>query len=136
MSKADYEALADFRHSLRRFLHRTEENARATGITPQQHQILLAIKGQRGRDWASVGQLAEALQVRHHAAVGLVDRSEKAGLVHREGDPNDRRQVRVLLTEKGEEVLGRLSRENLAELRALREALRIPVLDEASVDPD
>src|SRR5207245_1173513 len=84
--------------------------------------LLLAIKGQRGREWASITELAEALQVRHHAAVGLVDRSERAGLVTRNPDPDDRRQVRVMLTGKGETLLARLSERNLTELRTLRQA--------------
>lgn len=130
MRKADYEALAAFRHALRRFLRRTEENARAAGVTPQQYQLLLAIKGQPGREWASVSDLAESLQVTHHAAVGLVDRCVRAGLVRREPDPDDRRQVRVILADQGEEVLNRLSQRNRAELRALQQALRLPFLED------
>jgi DNA-binding MarR family transcriptional regulator len=130
ISKADYEALAAFRHALRRFLHFSEEGSRAAGLTPQQHQLLLAVKGQAGRDWATVTDLAEALQIRHHAAVGLVNRSVQASLVVRTPDPTDRRQVRVRLTEKGEAVLARLSSRNLQELRTLRQALRPPFLQE------
>jgi DNA-binding MarR family transcriptional regulator len=130
ISKADYEALAAFRAALRRFIHFSEEGARAAGLTPQQHQLLLAVKGQPGREWASVSDLAEALQVRHHAAVGLVDRCERAGLVRRAPDPKDRRQVRVSLTEKGEAILARLSARNRRELRALRQALRLPFLED------
>src|SRR5438093_7247785 len=100
ISKADYEALAAFRQALRRFLRFSEQGARATGLTPQQHQLLLAVKGQSGREWASISDLAEALQVRHHAAVGLVDRCERAGLARRAPDPDDRRQLRVTLPNK------------------------------------
>ena len=124
MEKSDYVELAAFRHALRRFLHRTEDNARAVGLTPQQHQLLLAIKGQPERDWASVGELAEALQVRHHGAVGLVDRCQQAGLVRREANPDDRRQVRVFLTEQGEDLLQRLSVRNRNELVSLQKALQ------------
>jgi len=130
--KSDYEALAAFRATLRRFLRRTDENARSAGVTPQQYQLLLAVKGQPGRDWASVSNLAEALQVKHHAAVGLVDRGERAGLVRRDADPDDRRQVRVSLTQAGEEVLKRLAERNRDELRALRHTLRLPFLEEES----
>lgn len=129
ISKADYEALHAFRHALRRFLHFSEEGARTAGLTPQQHQLMLAVKGQRGRDWATISDLAESLQIRHHAAVGLVDRCERAGLVARSQDPLDRRQVRVSLTEKGEAVLATLSARNLQELRTLRQALRPLPLD-------
>ncbi len=92
ISKADYEALHAFRYALRRFLHFSEEGARAAGLTAQQQQLLLAVKGQPGRDWATITDLAESLQILHHAAVGLVDRCERAGLVvskpHREGRRN------------------------------------------------
>src|SRR5438094_867389 len=132
ISKADYEALAAFRYALRRFLRYTEEGARAAGLTPQQHQLLLAIKGQPDREWSSISGPAEALQVRHHAAVGLVDRCERAALVRRAPDPDDRRQVRVTLTEKGEAILARLSQRNRRELQALQQALQVPFLEGVS----
>ncbi|MFN3652985.1 MAG: MarR family winged helix-turn-helix transcriptional regulator [Armatimonadota bacterium] len=135
LEKADYEALAAFRRALRRFLHHSDEGARQAGVTPQQHQLLLAIKGQRGRDWASITDLADALQVRHHAAVGLVDRSERSGLVRRTTDPEDGRQVRVVLTEAGEEVLDHLSQWNRQELATLRRALDLSFLEEELADP-
>jgi DNA-binding MarR family transcriptional regulator len=133
ISKLDYEALAAFRAALRRFLRFTEEGARAAGLTPQQHQLLLAVKGQPGRDWVSIKEVAEALQVRHHAAVGLVDRCEGAGLVRRVADPHDRRQVRVVLTGAGEKVLERLSARNRRELETLREALGGPFVTRGRV---
>ena len=129
ISKADYEALHAFRHALRRFLRFSEDGSRTAGLTGQQHQLLLAIKGQHERDWATVTELAESLQIRHHAAVGLVDRCERAALVARSPDPRDRRQVRVSLTEKGERILTTLSARNLRELRALRQALQAPLLE-------
>jgi len=129
ISKEEYEALFAFRYALRRFLRFSERGARAAGLTPQQHQLLLAVKGQRDRDWASISDLAEALQIRHHAAVGMVDRSERAQLVRRLPAPNDRRQIRVVLTEKGEAVLARLSRRNLRELGALQDALSLAFLE-------
>jgi DNA-binding MarR family transcriptional regulator len=131
LEKADYEALAAFRYTLRRFLRSTEDNARAEGITPQQHQLLLAVKGQPGREWATISELAEALQIRHHAAVGLVDRSERVGLVQRASDLEDRRQVRVTLTLKGQRILAHLTESNRSELRTLQRALRLSFLEEA-----
>jgi DNA-binding MarR family transcriptional regulator len=128
ITKADYEALAAFRYTLRRFLHFTEEGAREAGLTPQQHQLLLAIKGQPGKEWASISELAEALQIKHHAAVMLADRTESGGWIQRTQDPADRRQVRVTLTPAGEEVLDRLSQRNLRELRQLRQALQLDFL--------
>jgi len=130
--KEDYEALARFRYLLRRFMRVTEETARAAGLTPQQHQLLLAIKGQPNRDWSSITELARSMQLRHHAVGGLVDRSESAGLVRRTTDPGDRRVVRVALTEDGEKMMSALSERNLAELDILRNALRVPAFGGAN----
>jgi len=132
IKKADYEALAAFRYTLRRFLRFSEEGAREVGLTPQQHQLMLAIKGQPGKEWASISELAHALQVTHHAAVRLVDRCEKAELAARGTDPNDRRQVRVTLTPKGEELLARLSYRNRRELQSLRQVLQLNFLNDVS----
>jgi DNA-binding MarR family transcriptional regulator len=129
ITKIDYEALAAFRYALRRFLRFAEEGARAAGLTPQQHQLLLAIKGRPGRAWTSIGELAEALQIRHHTAVGLVDRCEESRLIRRVPDPSDRRLVRVLLTAAGEKILERLSARNRLELETLRQALRLRPLE-------
>jgi DNA-binding MarR family transcriptional regulator len=120
IGKADYVALAEFRRDLRRFLHFTEEGARAVGLTPRQHQLLLTIKGRPDTDWAHVADIAEALQIKPHAAVMLIDRCEHSGWVRRTTDLLDRRQVRVSLMPAGEEILARLSQANLRELRALR----------------
>src|SRR5512138_2279205 len=98
ISKQEYEALAAFRYAIRQFLRAREEAARKVGVTPQQQQALLAIKGFPGRDYASIGELAERLQIRHHSAVGLVDRLEAQGLIERRPPENDRRQVFVVLT--------------------------------------
>jgi DNA-binding MarR family transcriptional regulator len=125
LSKADYEALAAFRATLRRFLRFSEEGARAVGLTPQQHQLLLAIKGTPGREWAYVMELADALQISHHAAVGLVNRCTQGDWVRREPDPDDRRQVRVHLTPEGEKLLEHLSERNRVELQRLRQALQL-----------
>ena len=81
VTKAEYESMAAVRYALRRFLRFSEDGAKAVGLTPQQHQALLAIKGYPARDSVTVGELAERLQVRHHSAVGLVDRLEALGLV-------------------------------------------------------
>jgi DNA-binding MarR family transcriptional regulator len=130
LGKADYEALAAFRAKLRLFLHFTEEGARQAGLTPRQHQLLLSVKGSPGCDWAHIGELATALQISHHAAVGLVNRCERGGWARRESDPNDRRQVRVLLTPEGEAILEELSERNRAELQQLRQALQFFDLEE------
>jgi DNA-binding MarR family transcriptional regulator len=128
LEKKDYEMLAAFRAALRRFVRFTEEGARAAGITPQQHQVMLAIMGQPGRVSASIGEIAEFLQVKHHTAVGLVDRCAAADLVVRRVDPGDRRQIKVSLTAEGEALLARFSVNNLRELESLRNSMGFEVL--------
>ena len=117
ISKAEYESLAEFRYALRLFLHFSEAAAHSAGLTPQQHQALLAIKGFPKRDRITIGELAERLQLRHHSTVGLVDRLASARLVVRQPDTTDRRQVYLALTARGEARLERLSAVHRAELR-------------------
>jgi DNA-binding MarR family transcriptional regulator len=119
LSPAQYETLAAFRYALRKFLHFSESAAQAAGITPQQHQALLAIKGFPGRDRVTVGELAERLQLRHHSAVGLVDRLVWEKLVTRIRSNEDRRQVRIQLTRRGEETLESLSTLHRQQLRRI-----------------
>jgi DNA-binding MarR family transcriptional regulator len=123
MSKADFESIAAFRYAIRRFLRFSEQAARREGITPQQHQLLLAVKGFPTRDHASVSELAERLQMRQHSTVGLIDRSEAQGLVRREPGVVDRRQVFIYLTPAGEAMLQKLSVQHHRELLTMREAL-------------
>lgn len=111
--------LAAFRYALRRFLHFSEEAAHAAGITPQQHQALLAIKGFPDRDRVTVGELAERLQLRHHSAVGLVDRLVAENLVTRAASSSDRRRVFVQLTRHGEHILGKLSAAHTRQLKRM-----------------
>ncbi|MET3966151.1 MULTISPECIES: MarR family winged helix-turn-helix transcriptional regulator [Bradyrhizobium] len=123
MREADYAALAQFRYQLRTFLAFSEAAAQSAGLTPQQHQALLAIKGLAAPDGASVGDIARFLLIRHHTAVELVDRMAKLKLIGREGDPQDARRVLVRLTAKGEQKLRSLSRIHLDELSAAAPAL-------------
>ena len=116
----DYRLLAEFRRLLRQFLVFSEQQALEVGLAPQQHQALLAIKGFGGRGRATVGGLAGRLLLRHHSAVGLVDRLCDLGLVLRRTDPRDRRRVLLSLTAKAERVLGGLSAVHLEEIRRLR----------------
>ena len=131
MSKAEYEALAQFRYQLRRFLRFSEQTARKGGVTPLQYQLMLQIKGYPGREWASVVELAERLQAKHHGVVALISRCEKAGLVERKASRGDLRLVEVQLTAKGERRLERLARLHRAEHLALRGTFAMPELDAA-----
>ncbi|MBS1888185.1 MAG: MarR family transcriptional regulator [Actinobacteria bacterium] len=120
MSDDDYANLLEFRSALRRFLHWSEEQARGEGLAPSQHQLLLAVKGHRGPDGPTVGEVAGYLAVRHHSVVGLIDRAEKSGLVRRVQDSDDHRVIRLQLTATGDELIKRLSQVHLEELRRFR----------------
>lgn len=112
-----------FRVTLRRFLRWSEEQASAAGLTPTQHQLLVAIKGHPGPRAPSVREIAEYLLLQSHSAVGLVDRAETAGVVRRRQDPDDARVVRVELTEKGDKLVTDLTTAHLAKLHELAAAL-------------
>jgi DNA-binding MarR family transcriptional regulator len=120
---ADYAALAAFRRALREFLAFSEAAARTSGLTAQQHQAILAIRGHKDGEPLTVGELAEHLTIRHHSAVELVDRLAKAGLVTRVSAEHDRRAVLVGLTPKSESILEELSAIHLDELKSSRELL-------------
>jgi len=128
LTKQDFEALARFRFGIRRYLRFSEEIVRRNGLTPQQYQLLLALKGFPGREWATVSELADRLQLRHHSVVELINRAQAQGLITRTPDPDDRRAVRVSLTRAGERDLGRLSALHRDELRRMRSALTYPDL--------
>ena len=118
ITRAEFEALAAFRYALRQFLHFSEQAAREAGLTPTQHQALLAIHGFPGRARSSVtvGDLAERLKIKHNSAVGLVDRLARQGLVTRVPSKGDRRRVVVGLTARGVRVLERLALVHREEL--------------------
>lgn len=117
VSDADYHILASFRAALRRFLRVSEDIAHGLGLTPQQHQAMLAIRGFPGDVNPTVGELAARLQLRHNSAVGLVTRLEKQGYVRRESSEEDRRRMHVMLTPKGQGLLDNLTEAHRIELR-------------------
>jgi len=115
--REDYVAVAAFRRALRKFLILAEAGIKEAGVTPQQHQALLAVYANPDRDWISVGELAESLHLKHHAAVELVDRCQLAGLIARSHDAEDRRVVRINLTQKGADALAAITARNLVHLK-------------------
>jgi DNA-binding MarR family transcriptional regulator len=121
----DYQALADFRYHIRRFIHFSEQSARLSEIEPHHHQLLLAAKGFRGdpAEGPTISYLAERLQIRHHSAVELIDRMVRHGLVERLQNQRDRRQVIISLTRYGERILKKLSADHIRELRETGPAL-------------
>ena len=123
VTKKEYEKLAAFRFNLRQFLRFSEMAARSVGLTSQQHQALLSIKGFPDGKVITIGQLAEQLQVAHHTAVELVDRLTLQDLVLREGSAVDRRHVHVKLTDRGVEILEALTWVHREELRRLSRRL-------------
>jgi DNA-binding MarR family transcriptional regulator len=132
LSKKEFEDLSDFRYALRRFLRFSEDSATAEGLTPLQYQLLLQIKGERRRDWALVGELAERLQMHQHGAVALVSRCERAGLVRRVRNRDDRRRVQIHLTADGDRAVRRIAARNRPELTSLTRMLD---LRSAAFDP-
>jgi DNA-binding MarR family transcriptional regulator len=119
ISKNDIESLAQFRYALRQFLRFSERAARQSGVSPQQHQLLMTIKGMHGRNWANVAEIAERLQVSHHAAVALVTRAQNLKLVKRTQGIEDRRTVEVSLTPAGEALIGELAEMHHQEIGRL-----------------
>ncbi len=123
LSLADFQALAEFRYQLRRFTRFSEQAARAVGLEPQQHQLLLAVKGLPEGKLATVGALAERLQIEHHSTVELINRLTEKGLLERHRDEADMRRVLVSLTPPGEALLQKLSVYHRAELRSTGSSL-------------
>lgn len=119
----DYRDQADFRYAVRVFLRFSEEQARAAGISPQQHQLLLAVRGHMDYPEVTIGDVAERLQVRHHSASRLVERAVQRGLLNRREDPVDRRRALVSLTDEGERLLAQITDANRRELWSLEGAL-------------
>ncbi|WP_374482419.1 MarR family winged helix-turn-helix transcriptional regulator [Zoogloea sp.] len=129
LSQDDYRRLSHVRYQLRRFLRFSEDICHAEGLTSLQYQLLLHVKAMRGKDWASVGELAEKLQAKHHGVVALLDRCEKLGLIQRRINQEDRRQVEIHLLPEGEKVLERLAVLHQPELRMLESSFSLPAAE-------
>ena len=124
ISQADYQRLAEFRYLIRRFLEFSQVQANDAGLTPRQHQALLAIKGFPGGGPVTIGDLAERLRIRHHSAVELVNRLCEASLVARDQDKQDNRRVLLQLTERADDHLAELSAAHLDELSRIEPMLK------------
>jgi len=123
MSPTEFRALAEFRYQIRHFLNASEQAARAAGLEPQQYLFLLAVRGLPAGREATIRELAERMQLRHHSAVEMVNRLEQAQLLRRERSSADRRQVILHLTPRGDKILSRLAGQRIAELRTAAPAL-------------
>ncbi len=132
LASSDYQALAELRYQIRRFMRFSEEAARKMGLEPQQHQLMLALKGLPNGVRPRIGELAERMQIQHHSAVELINRLATGGYVRRARQSEDRREVLITLTGKGERVLRELSLHHTAELgsqgpkllRALKQVIK------------
>lgn len=125
LKKSQYEALSEFRYQLRRFLHFSETAAKEAGLTPLQYLLMLHVRGFPGRDWATVNELADRLQMKQHGVVALLTRCEEAGLVRRQKSQTDRRVVEVHLQPKGATQLERLAALHDAELHSLQNTFQV-----------
>ncbi|MGH2443038.1 MAG: MarR family winged helix-turn-helix transcriptional regulator [Chloroflexota bacterium] len=123
LADSDFRDQADFRAALRRFLRFSEDQARARGLTPQQHLLLLAVRGHAAYPNVSIGDVAEALQIRHHSASLLVDRCVRRGLLERHEDPGDRRRALVHLTDAGQNGLDSITIANRRQIESLKGSL-------------
>lgn len=136
VTQADYVALALFRRTVRRMCQESEASARQRGLTPQQHQALIAIKAAEGRQALNIGSLAERLGIRPHSTVELIDRLVQLRLVERRVDERDHRRVRVMLTQRAQFTLDGLSEVHLRELREMRPVLEALLRDLETGRPD
>ena len=126
LSKADIERLSHFRYRLRCYLRASEDLCQAAGVTLLQYQLLLHVMGFPDREWATIGEIAERLQAKHHGVVALVDRCEKLGLVRRRASQEDRRQVEIHLLPKGRDLVAELATAHGAERDLLVEEFSLP----------
>ena len=135
-ARTDFEDVLAFRTALRRFLHWSEQQACAVGLTPVQHQLLVTIRGHPGDMTPTVGELADYLLLRPNSVVGLVDRAEAAGYVRRCSDGRDGRVVRLELTEEGDRLVADLTHVHLVELHKLAAVLHELVIDGYLIHPE
>ncbi len=134
LSKKEFETLSHFRYQLRRFLRFSEQITHDMGITNLQYLLLLHIRGYQGKEWASIGELAERLQSHHHGVVSLVTRCEKLGLVYRQKGESDKRVMEVRLTPAGMKAVDKIARMHRDELLSLQGIFQVPGSQELAGD--
>lgn len=124
LDRSDFERLLELRTGLRRFLHWSEQQAKAAGLSPAKHQLLLAIRGHPNPDGPTIGEIADYLLLRHHSAGELIHRAASDGLVKRTPDPTSKTTVRVTLTQAGIDKLDALAETHIQELAHLAPTMR------------
>lgn len=134
LDKKGFETLSHFRYQLRRFLRFSEELTQTFGVTHLQYLLLLHIKGFPGREWATIQELAERLQAHHHGVVSLVSRCEKLDLVFRKKSTEDRREVEVHLTQKGDEMVAKIAGLHRDELLKLQGIFQVPQFKKSNLN--
>jgi DNA-binding MarR family transcriptional regulator len=125
-TKEEFEALSEFRHQLRRFERFSEDITHDFGITSLQYLLLLHVKGYKGREWATIGELAERLQTHHNGVVSLASRCEKLGLLYRQRGTVDRREVEIYLTPEGNKLVKEIASAHRNKLLSLQGVFKIP----------
>lgn len=125
-SKEEFEALSNFRYQLRRFIRFSEDLTRKYGVTNLQYLLLLHVKGYKGRDWATISELAERLQSHHNGVVSLASRCEKLGLIYRKRGTVDKREVEIHLTPVGNKLVRRIAGLHRNELLGLQGVFKVP----------
>ncbi len=132
LNKNEFEILSDFRYQLRCFMRFSEDLTHKHGVTSLQYLLLLHVNGYRGREWATIGELAVRLQSHHHGVVALASRCEKLGLVNRKRGIADKREVEIHLTTAGDQLIKKLATLHRKELSGLRGIFKIPGIHEQS----
>ena len=125
LSKTQFTALSEFRFQLARFLRFSERASRAAGIMPTQYLLLLHVRGFQGRDFATVGELAQRLQASPHGTAALIARCERSGLVTKQRNKEDARRVEIQLTAHGKRMVEEIAKQHREELRQLRNVFRV-----------
>lgn len=134
LNKEEFKTLSDFRYQLRCFERFSEDITHEFGVTNLQYLLLLHVKGYKGREWATIGELAERLQTHHNGVVSLASRCEKLGLVYRQRGNVDRREVEIYLTPEGNKLVKRIAGAHRNELLSLQGVFKIPSAKELGVE--